>query len=425
MMASLGEGAQHPASFLGGEHPYPAAASEQPPPGGGPAAAARRPPGMLLGAGPSLVPGHSEVDPSHGGPQRAASGWTVPHSTNIQRGSDRPAEGGDAGAGRGYGALGEGSLAREGGGAGAEGVALSGPPAEEDMGGANSREEGGGAASGGTGGGDVQALGGIKQRLLAHFFRRAYESGGGEPAARALLVKRFLYHFQHYLDLVMWKVQFLDRHHLLIKLGSVEGCVLRNSDSSHQNAFFAVYDTESTSILAFYQNSNEEFLSTFEHFADHFRCAPRWPVGAAYMSSPANCVHAREQLRKHKQACIASKGGSLFQAVKRTLAGLPFNCQSQSASPYFDQSLFHFDEKLISATDRHKPCIEHPIKFISRRRPNSLRFKINPGLEAGSADGRVKRVASYIFHPFLPFAISIQQSFMQPTVINLHFRHLP
>lgn len=34
----------------------------------------------------------------------------------------------------------------------------------------------------------------------------------------------------------------------------------------------------------------------------------------------------------------------------------------------------------ISAIDRHKPCLEHPIKFKSRRRPNITKFKINPGM---------------------------------------------
>ena len=44
------------------------------------------------------------------------------------------------------------------------------------------------------------------------------------------------------------------------------------------------------------------------------------------------------------------------------------------------------------------------------------------GVEAGASDRRVKRVASYVFHPFLPFAISVQQAFMQPNVVNFYFR---
>lgn len=60
------------------------------------------------------------------------------------------------------------------------------------------------------------------------------------------------------------------------------------------------------------------------------------------------------------------------------LASLPLSCQSAAVSPYLDHSLFHFDDKLIAASDRHKPWSEHPIKFMSRRRPNVLKFKLQP-----------------------------------------------
>lgn len=36
----------------------------------------------------------------------------------------------------------------------------------------------------------------------------------------------------------------------------------------------------------------------------------------------------------------------ILQFVKKVLASLPFSCQSESPSPYFDQSLFKFDEKV-------------------------------------------------------------------------------
>jgi len=38
----------------------------------------------------------------------------------------------------------------------------------------------------------------------------------------------------------------------------------------------------------------------------------------------------------------------VLQFVKKMLASLPFSCQSQSPSPYFDQSLFRFDDKVYS-----------------------------------------------------------------------------
>ncbi|KAL0292392.1 UNVERIFIED_CONTAM: Light-mediated development protein DET1 [Sesamum calycinum] len=104
------------------------------------------------------------------------------------------------------------------------------------------------------------------------------------------------------------------------------------------------------------------------------------------------------------------------------LSTLPFNCQSQSPSPYFDHSLFRYDDKLISATDRHRQSTDHPIKFISRRQPNILKFKIKPGPESGNADTRTKKISSFLFHPILPLAISVQQTlFLQPAVFGLLF----
>ncbi|CAA2982306.1 Hypothetical predicted protein [Olea europaea subsp. europaea] len=164
-----------------------------------------------------------------------------------------------------------------------------------------------------------------------------------------------------------------------------------------------------------------------------------------FISSHSNNIHALEQLRGNK-----NKAASMPQFVKKMLVNLPFNCQSQSPSPYFDQSLFQYDEKLISATDRHRQSADHPIKFSSRRQQNNLKFKIKTGtfiqvnfmppllvlrfetdflsgliitdlkLEALIVEG--KKICSFLFHPVLPLAISIQQTlFLQPAAVNVHF----
>ncbi|KAJ6878412.1 light-mediated development protein DET1-like [Populus alba x Populus x berolinensis] len=257
--------------------------------------------------------------------------------------------------------------------------------------------------------------------------------------------------------------------------------VSRSAD--HQASFFAVYNMETTEIVAFYQNSADELYLLFEQFCDHFYAMSRNSSYMNFISSHSNNIHALEQLRS-----IKYKASSLSQFVKKMLTSLPFSCQSLSPSPYFDQSLFRYDEKLerkdddiscprilrcflhidnfkkleplklwiktlpllnylvyelhlISATDRHRPSTDHPIKFISRRQPHTLKFKIKPGPkdhkqqimgvsacesssgpEAGSLDGRTKKVSSFLFHPFLPLALSIQQTlFLQPSV-NIHFR---
>eukprot|EP00262_Sarcandra_glabra_P018669 TRINITY_DN6786_c0_g1_i1.p1 TRINITY_DN6786_c0_g1~~TRINITY_DN6786_c0_g1_i1.p1 ORF type:complete len:526 (+),score=63.60 TRINITY_DN6786_c0_g1_i1:181-1758(+) len=258
-------------------------------------------------------------------------------------------------------------------------------------------------------------LSGIKQRLLSFVFRGTWNEETDNTLRVQCLKKKFYFHFQDYVDLIMWKVQFLDRHHLLIKLGSIDGGVSRNTDQ--HPAFFAVYNMETTEIIAFYQNSADELYYLFEQFCDYFHATSRNALYLNFISSHSNNIHALEQLMSNK-----NKGSSFSQFVKKMMASLPFSCQSQSPSPYFDQSLFRFDEKLISATDRHRQSTEHPIKFISRRHPYSLKFKIKQGPEAGGADGRPKKISSFLFHPILPLVLSIQQTYMQPSVMNIHFR---
>ncbi|XP_022146892.1 light-mediated development protein DET1 isoform X1 [Momordica charantia] len=259
-------------------------------------------------------------------------------------------------------------------------------------------------------------LTGLKQRLLSFIFRRIWNEEADHRLRVQCLTKNFYFHFQDYVDLIIWKVQFLDRQHLLLKLGSVDGGVSRMAD--HHRAFFAVYHMETTEIVAFYQNSADDLYVLFEHFCNHFHAASRNPLSMNFISSHSNSIHAQEQLKSLKH-----KAASYSQFVKKMLVSLPFNCQSQSPSPYFDLSLFRYDEKLISATDRHRQSTDHPIKFILRRPPYSLRFKIKSGPEGGITDGRTKGISSFLFHPFLPLALSVQQTtYLHPSVVNIHFR---
>ncbi|XP_072968239.1 light-mediated development protein DET1 isoform X3 [Typha angustifolia] len=261
----------------------------------------------------------------------------------------------------------------------------------------------------------ISFLTGIKQRLLSFIFRKTWNEEADQTLRVQHLKKKFYFHFQDYIDLIILKVQFLDRHHLLLKFGSVDGGVSRVSDQNL--AFFAVYNMETTEIISFYQNSSEELYSLFEYYYDHFHANSRSSLHENFISSHSNNIHALDQLWN-----IKTKASSFSQFVKKMMTSLPYTCQSQSPSPYFDLSLFRYDEKLISATDRHRHSTEHPIKFISRRQPNVLKFKIKPGPETGGLDGRAKRISSFLFHPFLPFALSIQQTYMHPTVVNIHFR---
>ncbi|KAM3330422.1 hypothetical protein ACQJBY_026976 [Aegilops geniculata] len=227
-------------------------------------------------------------------------------------------------------------------------------------------------------------LPGIKQRLLSFIFRKTWNEEPDQALRVQHLKKKFYFHFQDYVDLIIWKVQFLDRRHLFIKFGSVDGGVTRSTDQNL--AFFAVYNMETADIVSLYQqNSSEELYSLFEHYYDHFHANPQNSSHEKFISSHSNSVHALDQLRTIKNKASSSS-------------------------------------QLISAIDRHRHCTEHPIKFISVRQPNVVKFKIKPGSDSGGSDSRAKRISSFLFHPFFPLALSIQQTYMQPTVVNVHFR---
>ncbi|CAN6463768.1 unnamed protein product [Victoria cruziana] len=142
-------------------------------------------------------------------------------------------------------------------------------------------------------------LSGIKQRLLSFIFRGIWNEETNHSLRVQRLKKKFYFHFQDYVDLIMLKVQFLDRHHLLIKFGSVDGGVSRNVE--HHPAFFAVYNMETTEIIAFYQqNSADELYYLFEKYADHFRANSRSSMHTNFVSSHSNNLYAFEQLNNMK-----------------------------------------------------------------------------------------------------------------------------
>ncbi|KYR01750.1 hypothetical protein DLAC_11493 [Tieghemostelium lacteum] len=256
---------------------------------------------------------------------------------------------------------------------------------------------------------------GIKQRFLSYLFKKAYTS---KDSKKALSLYYSL--FQQYSNLVMWKMQSLDAQHLLIKFGTIEGLMGRFTDFCNQICFFVVYNIETSEIIGVYENSNKEFANTFEQFCEHFR-ACSCPSGLIkFRSTCSNNSYVREHLVKQKLAVVNARYGGETQAVKRILSALPFSPQSWNESPYFDKYLFSYDEKIISSTERPKPLVELPIKFYSRV-SGEVKFKLNTG-SMDKQDRQSKKYATYIFHPYYPFIISLQHSSsLSPVSVNFHF----
>eukprot|EP00742_Colponemidia_sp_Colp-10_P011800 GILJ01013174.1.p1 GENE.GILJ01013174.1~~GILJ01013174.1.p1 ORF type:complete len:610 (-),score=71.11 GILJ01013174.1:86-1915(-) len=252
-------------------------------------------------------------------------------------------------------------------------------------------------------------LSGLTHRLLTYLYKQAV----GSSAA----LRRFFFLFDQYASLVMWKMQFLDFRHLLIKFGSLEGLLNRQSDSS-QNCFLAVYNFHTTEIVALYHNGSQELLQAYELLFDMFLVRPFFPP-VCMDSSFFNNIHTRESMRRQKATFVTSKNCSFSQVVRRALSHLPFSPYPCTRSPYLDDSMFSYDEKILTALERPKACAEYPTKFLSRKK-GAVAFKIIPGIRS-SHTSRTRKFATCLFHPILPFVMVVQHT-VQPQTVNIHYR---
>ena len=195
-------------------------------------------------------------------------------------------------------------------------------------------------------------------------------------------------------------------------------------------------------MVSIYDNTSKELMEALESHFECFRLSSI-PGTVDLLTSCSNNVHSRDQFRKYNSAILPGMTSyapppsiSLFslisyfisflflssflraQAVRRTLNSLPINSQSYSPSPYCDQSIFSFDERAISSSEKPRAFPETPIKVHSRK-SGSLKFKVGPPPSLRTPP-KGKRIASYIFHPHHPFMIAVHQNFVQPAVVNFH-----
>ncbi|KAG0342113.1 acid phosphatase det1 [Podila horticola] len=288
-----------------------------------------------------------------------------------------------------------------------------------------------------------QTISGIKQRLMTFLFRKAFNANDGGAALR-----QFHLTFQQFANLVMWRMQFLDESTMLIKFGKLDCVIGRQADSTFQTAFFVVYNIHTTQIQEVYDNASEEFLRIYESCADQF-CAIAYstagPYKRHYSSTCSNNIYTKDLLRKTQFGMRHARNGG-------------------------------YDEKVISATDRQRPCQDFPIKFYLRD-SGELKFKIQlfhpnggtsgssfmgmpgigPGIDPSGGLGggvvsgtggptssnnanntfinnnnnsnnnngpllRSKRFATFIAHPTEPFLISVIHQHLQPVTVNFHIR---
>ncbi|XP_060116153.1 DET1 homolog isoform X2 [Heteronotia binoei] len=188
-----------------------------------------------------------------------------------------------------------------------------------------------------------------------------------------------------------------------------------------QPSFFVVYNMVTTEVIAVFENTSDELLELFENFCDLFRNATLHSEAVQFPCSASSNNFARQIQRRFKDTIVNAKYGGHTEAVRRLLGQLPISAQSYSGSPYLDLSLFSYDDKWVSVMERPKTCGDHPIRFYARD-SGLLKFEIQAGLLGRPINHTVRRLVAFTFHPFEPFAISVQRTNAE-YVVNFHMRH--
>lgn len=205
----------------------------------------------------------------------------------------------------------------------------------------------------------------------------------------------------------------IDEDHLLIRYTTEEVVVMRSSDLNIQPSFFAVYNFKQAFFTCFYENTSTHLVSVFEDHSDLFRNSDH----------PHNPPFHHNRLR-FKHNLSNAKQGSRADEIKRILGQLPICAQSYSSSPYLDYSYFCYDNKWVSALERPKTSGDHAIRFFSSE-SGLFKFKMFTGLvgvKSTPSPLSTRRLVAFIFHPYEPFAISVQRT-NSDYVANFHVRN--
>jgi len=336
-----------------------------------------------------------------------------------------------------------------------------------------------------------RSITGLTQKLLVHRFLDALCKCEVYDSPEEL--RNFYKNFEKLARLTLVHARQLDDSLLLLKFVPAEAVyqivfanqsthidkLRRRFDDSTHRAVLTIYDLDRKTFLHVVpcsaieaMNDNNQTMTTFLGSNNNAGVAavraaqPANTFGGsspfkseeeeAVFFSPAHGLSTWQRLAGGMREDVAKsfiREGILYAPNELTLLGnaasLLLNVdaasdtsQSRSISPYFDRSLFQYDERNVSAMCVPKPRSEFGVKFTPVE-PEMENISVD-GMEIGSLlsigkkfilraaslddtilQSRSKRHCLYVFHPSDPFAMSIMQSFMQPSQMCFHTRLAP
>ncbi|ORX61082.1 hypothetical protein BCR36DRAFT_341304, partial [Piromyces finnis] len=258
---------------------------------------------------------------------------------------------------------------------------------------------------------------GLKHCIMSYLFKKAYNSKYEGALNHFYLV------FDKFINLKMYKMQIINTELLLIKYGNV---TFKNSKYEFPNAFdtlfFVIYDYINEKVISIHENSSEEMLEIFKESTDLYRDYNKRTF--IYDNSPSGSFYINVDIQRRLYFLQKAKNGGKVNIIKRLLSFLPTNHQSFVKAPYFDRSLFYYDDNCIRTIEYPQPVINQTVRFCDRK-TKKVKFELNPLLNIPDTNIPTNKIKSYIyytFHPTDPFIISFQQFLDFPSIVNFYVR---
>lgn len=281
------------------------------------------------------------------------------------------------------------------------------------------RDNAGSPVANGNEGDDI--FSGITQRLLGFLAKKALHETGHDKHGRNERLKQFYFHFQDYQNLIMWKMQLLDRNHLLIKFDKRQS--VWNAETS-SGRYSGVFHLTKGCFVCFFMNSSEALAYLYQNFTDHFKVMSGDHMWSRYISSYANDQFLRAQLDKQRGR-YNKVYGSEFELAHQISSFLPLSPKMTNSSPYLDMRLFQFDDRFVSPYSCPRPLADHSIKWLARGAGFlSTRFKCNPMGGEDEEAGGGEFYCCWVFHPTFPFIMSCvhAQVTHAPKLLKFYYR---
>ncbi|KAI9494863.1 De-etiolated protein 1 Det1-domain-containing protein [Zychaea mexicana] len=279
--------------------------------------------------------------------------------------------------------------------------------------------------------------GGLFQALLSKLYKRSI------AAAKGLGLQYFYANLSLYSTLKMWRMQFLGRNRLLIKMTTLPPnflSPLRTVDQHtkvQSNTLFVIFNMIRAEIEDVFDDTSSKVADLLLNSHSQRNNSSIQPVvdgglyknagiGAqkTYLTARGTTIYDRKALEKLIKTWRRPESeGSDAIAMQKLSLFLPRPPEMQPHSPYLDPSLFRYPKRMLYLQDRTKVQMDQ-IPFHCRQTA-LYKFMLDARTSSDEVQSDLRHnsttITFIIPNPVYPFIITQRQSLTDGSSININF----